>query len=126
VNAIIDEINRLWPMLSVLLTVCGILATLFAGYFLYHLRRHFVSRSEHEAHCAEHDALADEHGRRLDALERHMETVPKKDDLLRLQLSIEELRGEYKALNAKMDGISDTLSIMQRSIELLVQSHMGE
>ena len=78
---VIDEINRWWPVLS-------IIATLACGWCLYQLSRRFVSKDEHEALHGTVRGL----GGRVDVLERRMETVPD------AETSISGMKGQINIL----------------------------
>lgn len=115
-----DEITRLGPVLSLLATLFSVFASLVAGWCLYHLSRRFVPRAAHE--LVKKTQI--EHAERLDALERRMETVPDGKTMLKLQLSIQEIRGDLKAQDAKIDGISGMVQALKTNLDILVQSHM--
>ena len=110
---VIDEINRWWPVLS-------IIATLACGWCLYQLSRRFVSKDEHEALHGTVRGL----GGRVDVLERRMETVPDAGTMHAIQLSLEELRGDMKAIGTRMDGMETSISGMKGQIKILVQHHL--
>ena len=110
---VIDEINRWWPVLS-------ILATLACGWCLYQLSRRFVSKDEHNAVKAEQEIISE----RLDVLERRMETVPDGKTMHAIQLSLEELRGDMKAIGTRMDGMKTSVSGLENQIAMLVQHHL--
>lgn len=110
---IIDEINRWWPVFS-------IIATLACGWCLYQLSRRFVSKGEHEVVKAEQEIISE----RLDVLERRMETVPDGKTLHNIQLSLEELRGDMKAIGAHMDGVETSVAGLKNEISMLVQHHL--
>ena len=110
---VIDEINRWWPVLS-------ILATLAYGWCLYQLSRRFVSKDEHNAVKAEQEIISE----RLDVLERRMETVPDGKTMHAIQLSLEELRGDMKAIGTRMDGMKTSVSGLENQIAMLVQHHL--
>ena len=93
---ILTELDRWWPVL-------GILATLVYGWGVYHLSRRFATRAEHQ---------------------RRMETVPDGKTMHAIQLSLEELRGDMKAIGTRMDGMKTSVSGLENQIAMLVQHHL--
>lgn len=110
---ILTELDRWWPVL-------GILATLVYGWGVYHLSRRFATRAEH------HDTqkTVAELGDRVEELERRMETVPDGKTMHAIQLSLEELRGDIKAIGTRMDGMKTSVSGLENQIAMLVQHHL--
>ena len=91
-----------------------------AGGACNQLSRRFVSKGEHEAVKAEQEIISE----RLDVLERRMETVPDGKTLHNIQLSLEELRGDMKAIGAHMDGVETSVAGLKNEISMLVQHHL--
>ena len=104
---ILTELDRWWPVL-------GILATLVYGWGVYHLSRRFATRAEH------HDTQKTV----AEQLERRMETVPDGKTMHAIQLSLEELRGDMKAIGTRMDGMKTSVSGLENQIAMLVQHHL--
>lgn len=109
----LTELDRWWPVL-------GILATVFYGWGIYHLSRRFATKEEYEAVRTEQESMAG----RLEELEKRMETVPDAKTMHRIQLSLEELRGDMKSLGSRMDGMETSISGMKSQINILVQHHL--
>ena len=122
----ITNINQVWPMLSVLTSVASVLAAIAAAFCLYHLNKRFVSRQEHDDFAAAMSAGQAKHGQRLDVLERRMETVPGGRDIHKLQLAVEEMRGDNKAMRAQLDGMKDAMDGIGNNIDMLVRAHLKE
>ena len=110
---ILNELDPWWPVL-------GILATLVYGWGIYHLSRRFATRAEH------HDTQRSvaELGDRVEELERRMETVPDGKTMHAIQLSLEELRGDMKAMGTRMGGIETSVSGLENQIAMLIQHHL--
>lgn len=53
-----------------------------------------------------------------------METVPDGKTLHNIQLSLEELRGDMKAIGAHMDGVETSVAGLKNEIAMLVQHHL--
>ena len=112
-NNFIDEINRWLPFL-------GGIATLLWPFILFQLSKRFVGKAEYESmKTAQGEVVA-----RLEELERRMETVPDGKTMHVIQLSLEEMRGDVKALDASMDGIETSISGLREQISMLVQHHL--
>ena len=122
----ITNINQVWPMLSVLTSVASVLAAVAAAFCLYHLNKRFVSRQEHEDLAADMASGQAKHDQRLDVLERRMETVPSGKDIHKLQLAVEEMRGDNKAMRAQLDGMKDAMDGIGNNIDMLVRAHLKE
>lgn len=110
---IMDELNRWWPLLS-------IAATLVCGWCLWQLSRRFVSREEHSAVLEAQSALS----RRVDTLEKRMETVPDNKTMHKIELSLTELRGDMKAVCSRMDGMETSLMGLKNEISMLLEHHL--
>lgn len=110
---ILNELDRWWPVL-------GILATLFYGWGIYHLSRRFATKEEFKAVRTEQDDMSG----RIDRLERRMETVPDGKTMHAIQLSLEELRGDMKAMGTRMGGIETSVSGLENQIAMLIQHHL--
>lgn len=108
-----DELNRWWPLLS-------IAATLVCGWCLWQLSRRFVSREEHEAVMEAQSALT----RRVDDLEKRMETVPDAATMHKIELSLTELRGDMKAVCSRMDGVETSIAGLKNEISMLLEHHL--
>lgn len=121
---VLDEFNRWLPLLSGL-------AALLWPFVLYHLSGRFVGKADFEALLAARGteraadrAAREEIAGRIDALERRMETVPDARDMHAIQLSLEELRGDVKSLDARMEGLETSISGLENQIAMLVQHHL--
>ena len=121
---ILDEFNRWLPLLSGL-------AALLWPFALYHLSRRFVGKADFETLLAVRgrERAADREARegiagRVGALERRMETVPDAKDMHAIQLSLGELRGDVKSLDARMEGLEASISGLENQIAMLVQHHL--
>lgn len=110
---IMDELNRWWPLLS-------IAATLVCGWCLWQLSRRFVSREEHAAVLEAQNALS----RRVDTLEKRMETVPDNETMHKIELSLTELRGDMKAVCSRMDGMETSIMGLKNEISMLLEHHL--
>lgn len=110
---ILTKLDRWWPVL-------GILATVFYGWGIYHLSRRFATKEEYEAVRTEQENMSG----RLEELEKRMETVPDAKTMHRIQLSLEELRGDMKSIGSRMDGMENAISGMKSQINILVQHHL--
>lgn len=118
----IDEIRAIWPFLSVLTTIFSVLATLAAGFCLYHLNKRFASKDDH----AVLRSTQNNHAERIGLLERRVEMMPDSETMHKIQLSIQEIRGDFKAQQAQMSGISDSIEVMRQSVDRLVHVHMKD
>lgn len=110
---IMDELNRWWPLLS-------IAATLVCGWCLWQLSRRFVSREEHSAVLEAQSVLS----RRVDTLEKRMETVPDNETMHKIELSLTELRGDMKAVCSRMDGMETSITGLKNEISMLLEHHL--
>ena len=67
----------------------------------------------------EHGKRIDRHSERLQGIEASQRSMPSKDDMHSLSLTLEGLRGEVKAMRAEMEG---NMAIMER-LEVIVSRH---
>ena len=67
----------------------------------------------------DHGKRIDRHAERLQGLEAAQRSMPTKDDMHHLSLTLEGMRGEIKAMRAEMEG---NMSIMER-LEAVVSRH---
>lgn len=67
----------------------------------------------------EHSQRMDRHAERLHGIEISQRTMPTKDDMHSLSLTLQGMRGEIMAMRAKMEG---NMAIMER-LEVIVSRH---
>lgn len=96
----------------------GVLAALLA--FGTNVWGIFSSPSKANAQrLREVSARLDAHDLRMQRLDQSLQVIPSKDDMHAVQISLEALRGEFKAMRAEMGGTKD---IMER-LETVVTRH---
>ncbi len=77
-------------------------ASAVLGWLVWSLRKEFVRRDEHEDHKAAIE-------RRIGKIEADLTGMPSDDETKELLLAIESMRGNMKALDARMSGQYDIL-----------------
>lgn len=63
---------------------------------------------------------------RTAVLELTIKDVPDGQTMLRIQLALEELRGDMKAQDAKMDGVLSSVDALKNNTEMLIQHHLRD
>ncbi|MEG2140816.1 MAG: DUF2730 family protein [Bilophila sp.] len=91
------------------------LVPLLCGWIWWSARQKFVLKDEQAA-------LA----RRVSELENAVKDIPDEATMLELRLSLQEMRGEFKAFNAKLEGLQTNVAAVRTNIDMLMQHHLDE
>lgn len=108
-----------------------LLLGLLLAWVAWSFKRKFVTREDYEADRAKlqerQASLARQHEAALagqSALETAIKNLPTAKDMHALALSLEEVRGDMKALSQEMKGQGNLLSRMEKIVDLLNEVHM--
>lgn len=80
------------------------------GWLWWSVRQKFCQKEEHAALAG-----------RVAKLEQNM---PEEGTMLELRLGIQEVRGEFRALDARMAGLQDSISAIRNNIDMLMEHHL--
>lgn len=80
------------------------------GWLWWSVRQKFCQKEEHAALAG-----------RVAKLEQNM---PDEGTMLALQLGIQEMRGEFRAFDARMEGLQDSVGAIRTNLDMLMQHHL--
>lgn len=63
---------------------------------------------------------------RLASVETKLDDLPDAATMHKVELALEEIRGDMRAQRARMDGMDTHLCAINTNVEMLVQNHMKE
>lgn len=61
---------------------------------------------------------------RVQKVEIKLAEVPDGDTMLKIQLALQELRGDMKAQDAKLDGVVSSVDALKNNTDMLLQHHL--
>lgn len=100
-------------------SLIGLVAPPLCGWIWWSAKKSFAGKSEVAAvRTAQAAILA-----RLETLEANM---PDNETMLSIRLSLQELRGDMKATDAKLDGMKTSMEALSNNVAMLMQHHLGE
>lgn len=100
-------------------SLIGLVAPPLCGWIWWSARKSFAGKGELAAVQAANAAIL----ARLEALEANM---PDNETMLSIRLSLQELRGDMKATDAKLDGMKTSIEALSSNTIMLMQHHLGE
>lgn len=80
------------------------------GWLWWSVRQKFCQKDEHAALAG-----------RVFRLEQNM---PDEGTMLELRLSMQEMRGEFRTLDARIEGLQDSSSAIRTNLDMLLQHHL--
>ncbi len=110
--SLIDLINEYAALI-------GLVAPPLCGWIWWSARKSFAGKSEMAAMRAAQSAILT----RLETLEANM---PDNETMLSIRLSLQEMRGDMKATDAKLDGMKTSMEALNNNVAMLMQHHLGE
>lgn len=93
--------------------VIGLVGPLLVGWLWWSVRKAFTPKDEH-AHLVA----------RVAQVEANLEDVPDNTTMLKIQLSLEELRGNMRAQDTKIDGVAAQMGALNHNVAMLLQHHL--
>lgn len=127
-TAMIDLLQRLWPLLTGLCSIIAVLALVW-------LNRYFVTWKSYDKRQLEIDQILDGHDKRLawhseriNAVEGHVSDIstvlarlPQREDMLNLELGLSEVRGGLREVNASMQGLRDVVERQEGQVSMVTE-----
>ena len=128
---IINAISAYWDII----TFAG---TVVIAAVLYWLSTRFVAKADCAKCQAGLDTAVDEIETRLTAIENvqasrtavqeqlrlKLDALPTTDDIYKLGLSVKDVRGDIKAVDTRMDGLSHTISRLEKAVDMFTEATM--
>ena len=93
--------------------VIGLFGPVLCAWIWWSVHQRFTPRTAHAE-------LKD----RVSALEKTVQDLPDKSALNALCLEVQEVRGEVKVTNTRLDGISDGIKALNNNMDMLIQHHI--
>ncbi len=93
--------------------------TLLVGLYVWISNRHRATRGQIEKVRDEHEARLQNHSNRVTSIEEQLRHMPDGKTIQDLTKQLQELHGDFKALNARFEGFKDVAKIMRRQVELM-------
>lgn len=111
-----EVILEYWPVIGTLASLLGAVCMAAA---LFWLQKRFVRREAHEALKQEVkavDSRVDDLGKDFAALAGKLENLPTNESITKVLDSLSEVRGDYKSLNARLDGLDKLVARVDLSL----------
>lgn len=109
---LIDLINTYAPLI-------GLVAPPLCGWVWWSAKKSFAAKGDVEDVRTKCSAIL----ARLEAVE---DTMPDNETMLSIRLSLQEMRGDMKATDAKLDGMKTSIEALSSNTAMLMQHHLGE
>ena len=100
--SLIDLINEYAALI-------GLVAPPLCGWIWWSARKSFAGKSEMAAMQAAQSAI-----------------LTRLETMLSIRLSLQEMRGDMKATDAKLDGMKTSMEALNNNVAMLMQHHLGE
>ncbi|MGE4504052.1 MAG: hypothetical protein AB7D51_01795 [Desulfovibrionaceae bacterium] len=107
---------------SKFVSVLVLLLQLAGGWFIWGMRREFVTRK----HCDEECLKRRQMQTALTLLEQAQRNAPDSEDMAAIKDRLGGIEGEIKALLATAKGQADLLNRLERPLNLLMEHHLKE